>query len=504
MPNLERGGGSGAESKGRRELDPPLWAHNLIRGVCEGGNLKSLTTIFVLVTAAFQATAQTTDDRNPLAELSGSIRALTARVSPAVLEILVTRFGVADDSGKAASQISQQSSSGSGVIIDPAGYIMTNSHVVQGAIRVQVLVSTGTGQDSPEASVAPHSRSLDAHVIGIDAESDLALIRVDAKNLPTLEFSDSDKLRQGDLVFAIGSPLGLRNSVSMGVVSAPARAVSDDNPILYIQTDASINPGNSGGALVDTRGRLVGLNSFIVSRSGGSEGIGFAIPSNVVRNVYEQLKRKGKVSRGTVGVYMQDITPVMAKGLGLPLDHGVVVSDLEPGGPGEAAGLKRRDVIVSYNQRPLENSRQFSNDIYRRQGGETINLVVQRAENRMNFAVPVKEQAAPWDPLAALASPEKNLVPRLGILCIEIDKEVAQLLPDLRRSYGLIVAAKSPQGQSQLIDLEPGDVIHAVNNIPIAVLSTFQDIIKGFKPGDAVVLQVERDSRLQYLAFEIE
>lgn len=468
--------------------------------------MKSLTTAGLLLAAAgaFQASAQPTDDHNPLAELSGSIRSLTTRVSPAVVEIMVTGFSVGDESGKAASQISQQSSSGSGVIVDPTGYIVTNSHVVQGAIRVQVLVPTGTADDPPDASVAPHTRTVDARVIGIDAESDLALIRVDEKNLPTLEFGDSDKLRQGDLVFAIGSPLGLRNSVSMGVVSAPARAVSDDNPILYIQTDASINPGNSGGALVDTRGRLVGLNSFIVSRSGGSEGIGFAIPSNVVRNVYEQLKHKGKVSRGTVGLSVQDITPVMAKGLELPIDHGVVVSDLEPGGPGEAEGMKRRDVILSVNDRPLENSREFRNDIYRRQGGDTIHLVVQRGEGRMNFAVPVKEQAAPWDPLAALASPEKNLVPRLGIMCIEIDKEVAQLLPDLRRSYGLIVAAKSPQGLSQLIDLEPGDVIHAVNNMPIAVLSTFQDIIKAFKPGDAVVLQIERDSRLQYVAFEIE
>lgn len=468
--------------------------------------MKSLTTAGLLLAAAaaFPASAQTTNDPNPLAELSGSIRTLTTRVSPAVVEIMVTGFSVADDSGKAASQISQQSSSGSGVIVDPSGYIMTNSHVVQGAIRVQVLVPAGSADDPADASMAPHTRTVDARVIGIDSESDLALIRVDEKNLPTLDFGDSDHLRQGDLVFAIGSPLGLRNSVSMGVVSAPARAVSDDNPILYIQTDASINPGNSGGALVDTNGRLVGLNSFIVSRSGGSEGIGFAIPSNVLRNVYEQLKRKGKVSRGTVGLSVQDVTPVMAKGLGLSLDHGVVVSDLDPDGPGKSAGMARRDVILSVNGRPLENSRQFRNDIYRRQGGDTIHLAVERGGDRVNFDVPVKEQPAPWDPLAALASPEKNLVPRLGILCIEIDKEVAQLLPDLRRSYGLIVAAKSPQGLSQLIDLQPGDVIHAVNNIPIAVLSTFQDIIRNFKPGDAVVLQIERDSRLQYVAFEIE
>lgn len=443
--------------------------------------------------------------KNPLTQLSGSIRALTSRVSPAVVEILVTGYSMDDGKGKAASEISPQSSSGSGVIVDPTGYIMTNSHVVQGAVRVQVLIpSRPSPAGSPDDAPPAHTRSLDARIVGVDAESDLALIRVDEAGLPTLRFGDSDAIHQGDLVFAIGSPMGLRNSVSMGVVAAAARAVSDDNPILYIQTDASINPGNSGGALVDTRGRLVGLNTFIVSRSGGSEGIGFAIPSNVVRSVYEQLKQKGRVSRGSVGLFVQDNGAVMAKGLSLATERGVVIADVEPAGPAEAAGLKRRDVILTLNSRGLENARQFRDDIYRRRGGEKVTIEIQRGSDRLTFRLTVKEQAAPWDPLAALASPEKNLVSRLGILCIEIDKDVAQLLPDLRRSYGLIVAAKAPQGQSQLIDLQPGDIIHAVNNMPIAVLSTFQEIIDGFKRGDAVVLQIERDGRFQYVAFEIE
>ncbi|HEV2445584.1 MAG TPA: trypsin-like peptidase domain-containing protein, partial [Candidatus Sulfopaludibacter sp.] len=298
--------------------------------------------------------------KNPLTQLSGSIRALTSRVSPAVVEILVTGYSMDDGKGKAASEISPQSSSGSGVIVDPTGYIMTNSHVVQGAVRVQVLIpSRPAPAGSPDDAPPAHTRSLDARIVGVDAESDLALIRVDEAGLPTLRFGDSDAIHQGDLVFAIGSPMGLRNSVSMGVVAAAARAVSDDNPILYIQTDASINPGNSGGALVDTRGRLVGLNTFIVSRSGGSEGIGFAIPSNVVRSVYEQLKQKGRVSRGSVGLFVQDNGAVMAKGLSLATERGVVIADVEPAGPAEAAGLKRRDVILTLNSRGLENARQF-------------------------------------------------------------------------------------------------------------------------------------------------
>jgi serine protease Do len=466
-----------------------------------------VTAGLALVAAgAHLAIAQMPGKKNPLTQLSGSIRQLTNHVSPAVVEILVTGYATVDDEkSQTATRISRQSSSGSGVIVDPAGYIMTNAHVVQGAVRLQVLipeVSTPTGKlDSAQIS---RTRSMDARVIGMDSESDLALIRIGERGLPSLLFGDSDRLRQGDLVFAIGSPMGLCNSISMGVVSSPARAVSDDNPILYIQTDASINPGNSGGALVDTQGLLIGLNTFIVSRSGGNEGLGFAIPSNVVRNVFEQLKNKGKVSRGSIGLFVQDISPVMAKGLGLPLPQGVVIADVEPDSPGDIAGFKRRDIILSLNTHAVETARQFDDDIYRRQGGETITLAIQRGDNRLTVSARVKEQSAPWDPLASLASPEKNLIPRLGILCIEIDKNVARLLPGLRRSYGIIVAARASQGQTQLLDLQQGDIIQAVNNLPIAVLSSFQEMIAGFKHGDAVVLQIERASRLQYIAFEME
>lgn len=467
-----------------------------------------VTAVLVLaVFGAHPAIAQKPGKRNPLAQLSGSIRQLANRVAPAVVEIRVNGYAAVEhESSQSATRISRQNSSGSGVIVDPAGYIMTNAHVVQGAVRIRVLIPEPlTPASKSDSAPMPRTRSIDAHVIGMDTESDLALIRTEeSAPLPSLKFSDSDRIRQGDLVFAIGSPMGLSNSVSMGVVSSSARAVSDGNPILYIQTDASVNPGNSGGALVDTQGMLIGLNTFIVSRSGGNEGLGFAIPSNVVRNVYDQLKSKGKVSRGSIGLFVQDVSPVMAKGLDLPLQHGVVIADVEPGGPGDIAGLKRRDIVLSLNTHAIETARQFDDDIYRRRGGESITLVIQRGEDRLTVSGMVKVQATPWDPLASLASPDKNLIPRLGILCIELDKNVAQLLPGLRRTYGVMIASKAPQAQAQFVDLQPGDIIQAVNNLPIAVLSSFQELIAGFKAGDAVVLQIERDGRLQYIAFEME
>src|SRR5579872_7402989 len=219
--------------------------------------LDAMIGVAFLLASLQVAGAQPTHEKNPLMHLSGSIRELTTRVSPAVVEIVVTGYAATDDdSGRLVSQISQQRSGGSGVVVDASGYVITNAHVVRGGGHVKVLVAVKGSSRLPDPL---QTRAVDARILGIDRDSDLALLRIDAKDLPVLRFGDSDVLRQGDLVFAVGSPLGLRNSLSMGVVSAPARAISNSSPILYIQTDASINPGNSGGALIDTRGLLIGL-----------------------------------------------------------------------------------------------------------------------------------------------------------------------------------------------------------------------------------------------------
>jgi serine protease Do len=433
-----------------------------------------------------------------LTEYSRSIRALTQRVSPAVVQVLVSGYGRGDDGqDQTVSLITRQRSTGSGVVVDPEGYIITNAHVVRGAVRVKIFI----------VGVKNSGALADAKIIGVDRGTDLALLKVDRTGLPTLRFGDSDALHQGDIVLAIGSPLGLKNSVSMGVVSAPSRQISDDNPVGYIQTDASINPGNSGGALVNTEGRLMGINSFIFSQSGGSQGIGFAIPSNIVQNVYQQLKSKGHVHRGEIGVFVQDITPEMAAGLQLTRPTGAIVSDVESGSPAESAGLKRRDIVLSLDSKLVDYARDFELAFYRRVKGDHVSIKVLRDGKELPkpIVVEVSEQEGEVEnALVDSLKPDKSLVPRLGILCIEIDAKVAKLVPDLRQPDGLIVAAKSPEGQGRYIDLQPGDVIHSLNNQPVGSLETFRTVIDGLKTAEPVALLVERSGTFRYVAFEIE
>jgi serine protease Do len=235
---------------------------------------------------------------------------------------------------------------------------MTNAHVVRGAFTVRVQFTAG-GSGEGALADADRGEPVEAAVVGIDRETDLAFVEVTRTGLAKFAFDDSDSLQQGDIVLAIGSPLGLKNSVSMGVVSAPACLVRDNDPVPYIQTDASNNPGNSGGALVDAEGRLIWIFSFILTQSGGSEGIGFAIPSNMVQSVYQRLRKKAHVHRGEIGAIVQDITPVLGAGLNLPCHLGVIVADVEPDGPADAAGLKQRDIVLTLDGKRVDSASTF-------------------------------------------------------------------------------------------------------------------------------------------------
>ena len=438
--------------------------------------------------------------------LSASLEALAQRVNRSVVKIVTTGYGLSEDSDAGnASLLTRQRATGSGVILTPDGYIVTNAHVIQGArrIRVQLPVSERAARKS-NSIMKPPGTVLDARIVGLDRETDVAVLKIEAADLPHLALGDSRELRQGQLVMAFGSPLGLQNSASLGVVSAVARQLKPDSPMIYIQTDASINPGNSGGPLVDMSGRVVGLNAMILSQSGGSEGIGFAIPSDTLRNVYTQIRKEGHVHRGQIGASVETITPLLAAGLGLPQDWGVLVADATPDGAADKSGLKPGDIVLSLDGKPMENARQLEVGLWRFLVGEKVNLEVLRGADRLTMDVPVTAQDDDPQRFADMVNPEKNLIPKLGILGVEIDRKLAPMLPDLRKQYGIVVAARAAGAEGLEVDLHPGDVIYAINNEPTSTVASLTTALGQLKTGDAVVLQVERDGQLMYVAFEME
>jgi len=305
-------------------------------------------------------------------------------------------------------------------------------------------------------------------------------------------------------VLAFGSPLGLENSVSMGVISAVARQLKPEDSMIYIQTDAPINPGNSGGPLVDTDGQVIGINTSILSYSGGSEGIGFAAPSNIVRNVYTQIRKTGNVHRGGIGVIAQTITPTLAAALSLPQDWGVIVGDVEPGSPAESAGMKIGDIVLTVDGKVVENGRQFDVNLYSRTEGQTVAVEVLRGSEKMNFQVGIKVGADEKNKFAGKISPEKNAVPALGVFVLEMDDDLAKLIPGLRKQYGVVVAARMADAPFWASQFQPGDVIHSVNGTLIKDLAQFRSIVDTLKPESPIAFQIERMGKLSYLAFEKE
>jgi serine protease Do len=332
------------------------------------------------------------------------------------------------------------------------------------------------------------------------------VLKVDPQGttLATRPLADSEALAQGQLVFAFGSPFGLESTVTMGVVSSVARQVEADAPMVYIQTDAAINPGNSGGPLVDAAGRVVGINTFILSKSGGSEGVGFAIPANIVRAVFEQLRTAGRVRRGMIGVSAQTITPALGAGLQLGRDWGVVLADVAPDGPAAKAGLRPGDVVVSLDGKPMENARQLDVNIYRRRIGESVALQVQRGGKPLEVKVAVAERDDDPSRFMELVTPERNLVSKLGILALDLNRDIAAMLPPLRNSSGVVVAASSPLAFHDDEQFEPGDVIFAINGKSVASIASLRTSVDALRPGTPVVAQVERGGGLHYVVIELE
>jgi serine protease Do len=291
----------------------------------------------------------------------------------------------------------------------------------------------------------------------------------------------------------------------MGIVSSTSRELHPDDFLAYIQTDAPINPGNSGGPLIDSQGRVVGINTFILSQSGGSEGLGFAIPSNIVNTIYTQLRKEGHVHRGKIGIYVQTIGPALAEGLNLQRDWGVLVGDVTPEGPADQAGVKVGDLVLEANGRTMRNARQLEAYIYRSPMQNKITLQVLRGKNELTIEVPVMDSVDDPQRFADMVNPEDNLVPRLGILAIGIDKTLGAMLPGLRNSYGVVVAAgSSATDLTSGTGLQPGDVIYSVNQAPVSTVEALRKKVDEFKPGDEVAMQIERSGRLMFVAIEIE
>lgn len=456
--------------------------------------------LILLVAACSGAPAQTAtaQDQRALGQFDRSLRNLSEKVNEAVVQVVARGIAPATAEGGGAATGGQI---GSGVFVSNDGLVITNAHVVLGASRIEVVTSAGRARQERNRSIlGSPPQTHPARIVGVDLETDLALLRVKVATTPSLRFGDSDHLALGQVVLAFGSPLGLGGSVSMGVVSARARQLEPESPMVYVQTDAAINPGSSGGPLVDLEGRIVGINTLIVTRSGGNDGLGFAIPANIVGSVYQQLRDDGAVTRGIIGAVVQTITPELAQGLDLPQSWGVVISDVLPGSPADAAGLVPGDIIVSLrdnlNQtdKTMENARQFNVNVYRHRVGERVRLQVRSDDDVREVVVPVVERPDVLARLLLSAKAEESRVSRLNIVAFDLTPETAQFIGGLRSSRGVLVGTA---GGGSL--LAPGDVILRINGAPTSNLRRIKDVLASIPENDPVVLTIERAGLMQYV-----
>ncbi|MCW5966070.1 MAG: trypsin-like peptidase domain-containing protein [Bryobacterales bacterium] len=463
--------------------------------------------LFLLVAIPALAQQRTGPVRNSassadtMSAFSDMLQDLVERVDPAVVQIITRGFALSNEGG--ASLIRSQRGMGSGVVVDPKGYIVTNAHVVGIARQVQVLLPEAVDEEMRFTSVVkPAGKLLPARVLGMDRETDIAVLKIDGENLPHLDFGDSEQVRQGQVAVAFGSPFGLENSVTMGVVSSVARQVSMDDPMIYIQTDAAINPGNSGGPLVNVRGEIIGINAFIVSPSGANDGIGFAVPANIARVAYEQIRKYGRVTRGQIGVVAQTITPSLAEALSLPQPWGVLISDVAPKSAAEAAGLEVKDVVLSFEGKAMENARQFGVNIYQH-AGDTVSIELLRNGQKVTRRVAVLERPRDPDRVLSFAQSAENLIAKLGLVGVDLTGEVMALMPPVRRFQGVVVAGVIADLSADDNSLRPGDVIYEVNNQRVTSLADLRAIAANLQSGSPVALLIERLGQTQFLLLEL-
>jgi Do/DeqQ family serine protease len=360
----------------------------------------------------------------------------------------------------------QEQAAGSGVIVDAArGYVLTNDHVVKDAEQIIITLKD--------------RRQLEAKLVGTDPGTDIAVLQIQVQGLSALHFGDSDQLEVGDYVIAIGNPFGIGQTVTSGIVSALGRTgLTPEGYEDFIQTDASINPGNSGGALVNLRGELIGINSAIIGPSGGNVGIGFAVPSNMARAVMSQIVRFGEVRRGRLGISMTDLTPALAKKLGVSASAGAVITAVQPGSPAANAGLHERDVILAVNGRPIATSGALHARLGLTPVGEEIEMRIARGAEIITIRTRI---AAPH----ALSGAEGRTLPQLpGLAVVEI--EGGSPLFERLQGGGLVVTAVEQKSRAWQAGFRPGDIIYAVNRRRVQTIAEFQNAIGRGQNGFAV------------------
>jgi serine protease Do len=429
---------------------------------------------------------------------------LAERVKPAVVNISTTTtvrvpgspfrhfFGPGEEGpfgdffqrffGNIPDREMKQQSLGSGFIIDKDGFIITNNHVVEGADEIKVKLADG--------------REFKAKVVGRDKKTDLALIKISSlfRNLPTLSFGDSNKIRTGDWVLAIGNPFGLEHTVTQGIISATGRVIGSGPYDNFLQTDAPINPGNSGGPLVNLKGEVIGINTAIIA---SGQGIGFAIPSNMAKSVISQLKEKGKVTRGWIGVSIQSLTPELAQAMGLKEQKGALVSDVMQGGPADAAGMKRGDVIISFAGRDIKEASDLPIIVAETPVGKTVTVKILRDAKEVDLKITIAEMTG-----ERLAS--RKIAPESG-LGMQVDdiKPEWQREFNLRESTGVVVTDVSPNGPAYEAGIKAGDVIKEINRKSIKNMRDYREYVGAGRTGAPVLFLIKRGAQTFYISIRI-
>ncbi len=381
----------------------------------------------------------------------------------------------------------REASLGSGVIVSGDGYIVTNAHVVEKADRIKVHLAD--------------KREFSGKVVGSDPKTDIAVIKIQGKDLPVLNWGDSDRIEVGEYVLAIGNPFGLNSTVTLGIVSAVGRSnMGIEQYENFIQTDAAINPGNSGGALVNTRGELIGINTAIFSRTGGYMGIGFAIPSNMAKSVMDSLIKTGKVVRGYLGVSIQDVNAKIAGQFGLDKAEGALVSDVVGGAPAEKAGIQSGDVIIRYDGKPVENTTVLRNRVADTPVGRTVEVEVLRDKKPKTFKVRIAEQPKDMTASGGESVDDDKNATLAGLSVRNLSRETSQGLNLPRGTQGVVVSEVEPGSPADEAGILAGDVILDINRKPVRNTADFRKLAGTLGKNDTVLLRIVRNGQRLFVA----